>query len=220
MRGTMRWTAAALLLTLASGCVTDSVEKVDPRSAIRPREPKPRDQRKKVAVVDFEDKSEYGRGRVGVAAADTLTTALLESEQFIVFSRQQISKVLDEQKLGQSGAIDPTTAPKAGRLIGVDYIFYGSVSNVGIAPESTNVILYQRKRLIAKATVEVSMIDSTTGEIVYSKRGDGRVIKDATGSMGLGGRMGYDESMMGEALASAIYKMLDEMLDKADRMGN
>lgn len=215
----MKWAAMALGAAILSGCVTSSVEKVDPRSAIRPRDPKPRDMRKKIAVADFEDKSEYGRGRVGTAAADTLTTALLESEQFIVYERSKVSKVFDEQKLGQSGAIDPSTAAQAGKLIGVDYIFYGTVSNVGIAPESTNVLLYQRKTLKANATVEVRMIHTATGEVVFSKRGDGEYRKDATGSLGLGGRMGYDETMMGEALAAAIYKMLDEMLDKADRMG-
>ena len=220
MLSVTRWVTAVFGAALLAGCVSTSVEKVDPRSSIRPRDPKPRENRKTVAVVDFEDKSEYGRVRVGTAAADTLMSPLMESEQFILYDRQQIAKVLDEQKFGQSGAVDPTTAIQSGKIKGVNYIFYGVVSNVGIAVESTNLILYNQKRYATRATVEVRMIDATTGEIVYMKRGDGLVKKDATGTILMGGSMGYDETMVGEALASAIYKMLDEMLDKADRLGN
>ena len=215
-----KWMAFALVGTLLTGCVSSSVEKVDQRTVLKPREPKKRDLRKKVAVADFEDKSEYGRGRVGYAAADILTNELVESQQFSVFERKQLAKVLDEQKLGQSGIIDPSTAVQVGKAIGVDYIFYGVVSNVGIAPESTNVILYQRKTYKAHCSVLVRMIDVKTSEIIYSKQGDGLARKDTSGSLGMGGSMGYDESLMGEALAAAIRKNLDEMLDLAERMGD
>jgi curli biogenesis system outer membrane secretion channel CsgG len=216
----MKRVTLALAAAVMAGCVTSSVDKVEQRTVLKPRDPKPLDGRKRVAVADFEDKSEYGRGRVGMAAADILTNELVESQQFAVYERKQLAKALDEQKLGQSGIIDPSTAAQVGKVIGVDYILYGVVSNVGIAPESTNVILYQRKRLKAHCTVLVRMIDVKTSMILFSKQGDGLYIKDATGSLGLGGSMGYDETMMGEALAAAIRKNLDEMLDTAERMGH
>jgi len=219
MRMSAKWTAAGLVLALVSGCVGGSVQKRDPKSYLKDRAEKPMDQRKKVAVADFVDKSDYGRERVGAAAADILNTALVESEQFKVFERERLSKVIDEQKLGQSGAVDPTTAAKAGQLVGVDYVLCGTVSNVGFRVESMNAILVQQKKQIAEVVVDVRMVDATTGQIIFAKQGDGYADRVASGSLGLGGRMSYDQTLLGEALRAAIFQMLDEMIDKAERTG-
>src|SRR5688500_3085757 len=101
MRNAMRWVAGLLVLPLATGCVSEHVTKAEKKTTIRARASKPSDQRMKVAVVDFEEKAEYGRGKVGAAAADILVTELLDSKQFKVYERQQLSKIMDEQKLGQ-----------------------------------------------------------------------------------------------------------------------
>ena len=219
MRKSVKRTAALLALALISGCVSSGVEKRDPKSYLKDRAEKPMDQRKKVAVADFVDKSQYGKERTGAAAADILNTALVESEQFKVFERERLSKVIDEQKLGQSGAVDPTTAAKAGQLIGVDYVFCGTVSNVSFHVETFNAILVQKKKQIAEVVVDVRMIDATTGQIIFAKQGDGQADTAATGSLGLGGGSSYNQSLLGEALRAAIFQMLDEMIDKAERTG-
>ncbi|HEY3226884.1 MAG TPA: CsgG/HfaB family protein [Planctomycetota bacterium] len=219
MRESVKWTAAALGLALISGCVSSSVEKRDPKSYLKERAEKPMDLRKKVAVADFLDKSEYGRERTGAAAADILNTALVESEQFKVFERERLSRVIDEQKLGQSGAVDPTTAAKAGQLIGVDYVLCGTVSNVSFHVETFNVVFVQKKKQIAEVVVDVRMVDATTGQIIFAKQGDGRADTEVTRSLGLGGGSSYNQSLLGEALRAAIFQMLDEMIDKAERTG-
>lgn len=219
MRGAMKWTAAALGLALVTGCVSGAVEQRDPKTYVKERPPKAEADRKKVAVADFEDKSGYGREQVGRPSADILNTVLVDCEQFAVYERQQLSKALDELKLGQSGAIDPTTAAKAGKMIGVDYVFYGVVSKVGFRVEGTNVILYQEKKQVAEITVDCRMVHCESGRIVFAKQGDGLAKRTATGSLGMGGRMSYDSGLFADALRAAIYKMLDEMIDKAERAG-
>jgi len=219
MRGAMKWAAAGLVLFLGSGCVSSAVEQTNPKTYAKERPPKAEADRKKVAVADFEDKSGYGREQVGRPSADILNTVLVDCEQFAVYERQQLSKALDELKLGQSGAIDPTTAARAGKMIGVDYVFYGVISKVGFRVEGTNVILYQEKKQVAEITVDCRMVHCETGRIVFAKQGDGLAKRTATGSLGMGGRMSYDSGLFADALRAAIYKMLDEMIDKAERAG-
>jgi len=211
-----RLVAGALGLVLITGCVSESVAKRERKVDLRPRTAKAQGDRKKVAVAEFEEKAEYGRGKVGAAASDILTTALMDSKQFKVYERQQLAKVMDEQKLGQSGAVDPTTAPRVGKLMGVDYVIYGSVTNAKVAVTGTDVILVQKKTLTAEVVVDVRMIKVEDGEIIYSNTGRGVADKTASGSLGLGGRMGYDPGLIGDALRAAIYEMMDEMMDRAE----
>jgi len=218
MRGSMRWMLGLWLATMAA-CVSGSVEQKAEPTKIKERPPKDESLRKKVAVADFEDKSGYGREQVGAPAADILATRLVDCEQFAVYERQKISVALDELKLGQSGIIDPTTAQQVGKMIGADFMFYGTVSKVAFRRERTNVIIAQNVSQIADVTVMCRMIHVQSGRIVFAKAGDGTASRSASGSLGLGGSMSYDSGLFADALRAAIDKMLDEMIDKAERMG-
>ncbi|HEU4339271.1 MAG TPA: CsgG/HfaB family protein, partial [Planctomycetota bacterium] len=164
--------AMGLVLAAMAGCVSGSVQQVEPPTRMKQREPKAEELRKKVAVADFEDKSGYGRQQVGAPAADILSTMLVDCEQFAVYERQQISKAMDELKLGQSGAIDPTTAARAGKQIGVDFVFYGVVSKCGFRKERTNLLVGYKVSQIAEVTVMCRMVAVESGRIVFAKEGD------------------------------------------------
>jgi len=220
MRGPMSRMAMGLVAAgLMAGCVSGSVRQMDAPTTIKQREPKPEELRKKVAVAEFEDKSGYGRQQVGGPAADILSTMLVDCEQFAVYERQQFAKAMDELKLGQSGALDPTTVAQAGKGIGVDYVFYGTVSKCGFRRERTNLIVGYKVSQIAEVTVMCRMIHVQTQRIVFAKEGDGRASRDASGVLGVGGSMSYDSGLFADAMRAAIDKMLDEMIDKAERTG-
>ena len=56
--------------------------------------------KKRIAVLDFEDKSSgqhSGWHNVGRGMADSLVTALVKTNRFIVIEREQINKVMAEQ---------------------------------------------------------------------------------------------------------------------------
>lgn len=216
MRGTMRWMAAGLALAAVTGCVSGSVQQKEAPTGYKQRPPKPEDQRKKIAVADFEDKSGYGKEQVGRPAADVLSTMLVDCEQFAVYERQKLSAALDELKLGQSGVIDPTTAATAGKMIGVDYVMLGVVSKAAFRVERTNVVLYQNKKQVAEVAVDCRMVHVQSGRIVFAKDGHGLADRAATGALGMGGGMSYDSGLFADALRAAIYKMMDDMIDKAE----
>lgn len=211
----MKQGSVALLLVMALGCRSSEVRKEEEDVSLKPRSAKPFEMRKKIAVIDFEDKSAYGPGRLGRPAADVLMTFLYDSGQFRMIERQQVSKVLDELKFQQSGAVDAATAQKVGQILGVDMIVYGAVTNFGIKNEGTEVVVYQQRQQIADATVDVRLINVSSAEVLYMGSGKGTATQTTRGSFGLGGRSSYDETLAGKALRAAIAKFVDNLIDHA-----
>jgi len=56
---------------------------------------------------------------------------LAQIKSISVIERTRLQALLDEMKLGQSGAVDPSTAPKAGRLLGAENLVVGNLSDPG-----------------------------------------------------------------------------------------
>jgi tetratricopeptide (TPR) repeat protein len=64
----------------------------------------------------------------GVTLAEMLTTALINAGSYRIIERQQLEKVLEEQALGQSGALDSETAVVVGKIMSLDAVVVGSIS--------------------------------------------------------------------------------------------
>ena len=93
-----------------------------------------KEQKQRVAVLPFKELD--GQTTVlGTYLAEELLSHLVNSGLKIV-ERGMLDRLLGEQKLQQTGAIDPATAKQVGKLAGVDAIITGSVtdlqSNVGV----------------------------------------------------------------------------------------
>jgi TolB-like protein len=85
-----------------------------------------------IAIFVFEESgADSGESRLGKTIAEMLVTSLLETQQFKIFERNQLDKILEEQALGMSGALDSETAVDVGQIIGVDAILTGSCSLIG-----------------------------------------------------------------------------------------
>ncbi len=66
----------------------------------------------------------------GETISEMLTTSLINSNRFKVIERSQLDKVLQEQALGQTGALDTETAVVVGKIMGLDAVVVGSVSKL------------------------------------------------------------------------------------------
>jgi curli biogenesis system outer membrane secretion channel CsgG len=64
----------------------------------------------------------------GTAITDILITKLVGSNRYQVFNSNDLDKIMQEHNLGISGEVTPETAAEIGRLIGVEYIMTGSVT--------------------------------------------------------------------------------------------
>ena len=175
--------------------------------------------KKRVAVIKFQDKSPYGRGRLGGAVQDILITELSKSGLFVIVSRgADMELILDEQDLAKSGTIQAGTGAKSGEVLGLNAIVTGVVSQFGVKQKSATYLVGASKTQTAEATVDVRLIDATTGQIVFADSGNGVYEESSTQVLGVGGTKGYDETLEGKALRAAISKFIDNLIQRMESM--
>ena len=135
------------------------------------------DLKKRIAVSRFADRSGTGYSHVGDGVADMLTTAMVKSGKFVVIERAEFDKVLEEQKLGQSGVVTPESAPKVGKALGVELLVIGSVSEFGTKENtiSGGVSLFGGgvTKKTARAAVDIRLVNTTTGEVIAAETESG-----------------------------------------------
>jgi curli biogenesis system outer membrane secretion channel CsgG len=140
----------------------------------------------KVAIWEFENHAEthyWYSGMLGPAARDQIDTEFSEnsalSSKFSVIERDKLALVLKEQGLATSGAVDPSSAAKVGKILGVKYIILGGIDKFVINNTKGAVGAFGvgGNLLQANATINLRFIDSTTAERVVSISADGEVKK-------------------------------------------
>ncbi|MDA8243728.1 MAG: hypothetical protein M0025_06360 [Elusimicrobia bacterium] len=173
--------------------------------------------KRRIGVVEFENKSAYGQGRLGGAASDILITELVKSGKFIVVERDKMNKVLEEQKLQSQGMTDPQTAAKVGQLLGLEAIVVGSVSQFGVKKEGSDYLITQSKRQVADVTVDIRLVDVQSGQVILADSGKG-MAKSSKGSfLGMGTKGGYDETLEGEALRAAVVQFVTNIASQLNK---
>ena len=103
--------------------------------------------KKRVAILDFD----YATVRTASAAifgtdvdigkgiADMLVTYLVKDGTYSVIERKALDKVLAEQNFSNSERANPASAAKLGKVLGVDAIIVGSITEFGNDNKNTNV---------------------------------------------------------------------------------
>jgi TolB-like protein len=110
-------------------------------------------QKRTIAVIEFVDL----KGNItnfGRFLAEELITRLYQTKKFKVIERQLLNKVIAEQKLSLTGVIEQASAQRLGRLLGVDSIASGTVTDLGKT-------LRVNARLINAETGEIFAVAST-----------------------------------------------------------
>ncbi len=171
----------------------------------------------RVAVLKFQDKSAYGRGRLGGAVQDILTTELAKSGRFILVARGgDLDVILDEQDFAKTGAVKAGTGAKAGEVLGLNAVVTGAISQFGVKQKSATYLGGASKTQTAEATVDVRVVDASTGQVIFADSGNGVHEASSTQVLGIGGATGYDETIEGKALRAAIAKFIDNMVRRME----
>ncbi|HTY07873.1 MAG TPA: CsgG/HfaB family protein [Candidatus Edwardsbacteria bacterium] len=181
--------------------------------------------KKRLAVMDLDDKTGHGSWHIGSGMADKLTTALVKSGMFIVIERQQLEKVMQEQAMGQSGAITAQSAAKVGQLLGVELMVMGSVNEFGEKESTVGGGLGGRFGIghvgvntkTARVGLDIRLVNTSTGEIVAaegiaeeeSKQG----LSASTNEFDFSNDTHFDETLAGKATAKAITKTVALITD-------
>src|SRR5690349_19144087 len=145
-------------------------------------------QKKRIAVMNFDYatvqnyvSSLFGSNQdVGKGIADILVDKLVSDGAYSVIERKELDKILNEQNFSNSDRADPASAAKIGRVLGVDAIVIGSItqfgrddkkSDVGDGSVSNSLGKYglggfERKKSTAVVQLTARMIDTSTEEIL------------------------------------------------------
>lgn len=120
------------------------------------------DMRPTVAVLPFVN-SAIGAANTDLAPlskgiAELLLTELAQNPGIRLVERENIQKLIEEQNLGRDGRVDDATAARLGKLLGAKHMVTGSF----ITDRS------------GKMVMTVKSIDTETGRIEWTHRGDGK----------------------------------------------
>jgi len=110
-----------------------------------------------LAVLDLQDGGSMGPdvqdlANLGVGLAMMLTTEMMRNPRATMVERDQIRALIDEQGLTLSGMIDPATAIEVGKLSGVEYMVFGTYTDV-----------------MSRLRVDVRIVDVETGVLLRAQ---------------------------------------------------
>lgn len=220
MSGYFRW-VSMFLGFLLSGCVAASIVPEtagDLRSgtpaispALQQKQTEVRVLKRKVAIGRFSNETKYGNSffvddygdRVGKQAMDILSARLTETGKFLMLERADLQRIQDETRVGKTGPIDIPT----------DYLILGSVSEFGRKDSSDVGVFSRTKTQTVYAKVNIRLVDTRTGQIVYAGEGAGEAVNEAGTTMGLGSRAGYDATLNDKAISGAISKLIGNIIE-------
>ncbi len=140
----------------------------------------------RIAIWDFDNNAAttwWFYDQMGPAARNHIDTAFSEnqalSSKFSVLERDKLALILKEQGLAATGAVDPQTAAKVGRLLGVKYILTGGIDKFAINTTRGGIgaIGIGGAMTTADATINIRVIDTTTAERIISIAETGQVKK-------------------------------------------
>jgi curli biogenesis system outer membrane secretion channel CsgG len=169
-----------------------------------------------VAVLEFGNRSGARPSRGGTHAMqdvfvteiqDVFVTELVKTGKFRVFDKDQIPVTVRSNNLVLSGDVDPATAVRVGKLLGVNYVLTGSVNEYG---ESTRRTRRGGRRFVA--ALSARLIDTSTGEIAWADEARSEV---SVG--GFGG--GVDDDRMFDKVMGPCIRQLTNSLKGARLSG-
>ncbi len=186
----------------------------------------------RIAVNKFTNKSVSGHGKLGQGMSDMLTTALFQSNRFIVLDRTDHGAILAEQDLGASGRIKQETAAPIGEMEGAELLVTGAVTvfkdnaggaigGVGIPLGGAAVIGIGGGTKNAYMAIDMKVVDARTGRIVAAVTVEG---KSTDWFAGLGGAIGgvpipfgiggYKNTPAEKAIRVCIVKAVDYIVSQ------
>jgi curli biogenesis system outer membrane secretion channel CsgG len=205
----------------------------------------PPGRKKRVAIFDFDyatvqsnTSALFGTNvDVGKGISDLLVKYLVQDGTYSVIERKAMDKIIAEQNFSNSDRANPNSAAKIGKLLGVDAIIVGSITQFGNDTKNTNiggaggnwggfgVGGFGHKKTKAIVAVDARLVDIDTAEILGVASGKGESQRDSTSLLGGGGNWhgfgggnvdfgssDFQQTIIGEAVNAAVKQLSTDVI--------
>jgi curli biogenesis system outer membrane secretion channel CsgG len=208
--------------------------------------------RPRIAVLDFDyatvqtySQAMFGSNvDIGKGITDLLVTGLVKDGTFSIIERKALDKIMTEQNFSNSQRADPTSAAKLGKLLGVDAIIVGSITQFGNETKKVGIgggggswggfglggIGHSNSKANVGITARIVNVD--TGEIMAVAEGAGTSARSSTSLLGGGGHnwssgggnvdfgsSDFQSTIIGEATKAAVDKLTADVVANAAKVG-
>ena len=158
--------------------------------------------KKKVAILDFENKTTYQGEKIGEVAAKMFSDKIDATQRLIIADKAVIADLLQRQGERVESLLDPAVMKLAHQRVGVQAFTLGTVTDVGLLASKASETSGEEVSF-ATAKVEVRLIDASTGN----------PLRTFIGRSPIFGTRESGENSRGKAVTRAIELSLDEILD-------
>ena len=211
----------------------------------------PTPRKKRIAIMDFDYATVHSTSAaifgqdidIGKGVADLLVTNLVKDGSYSVIERKALDKILAEQNFSNSDRANPASAARIGKLLGVDAILVGSITQFG--NETKNLGLggagggmlghglggFGHKNSKAIVGLSARLVDIDTGEILSVAEGKGESSRSSTNMLGGGGNWhgwgggavnfgssDFQNTIIGEATKLATDKLTTDVVAGKDKL--
>jgi curli biogenesis system outer membrane secretion channel CsgG len=213
--------------------------------------PTPQGRKKRVAVLDFDYATVHSNVAavfgsdidVGKGITDLLIKYLVKDGTYSVIERQALDKIMAEQNFSNSDRANPASAAKLGKLLGVDAIIVGAITQFGNDTKNTNIggaggglgrlglggVGHKKTKAIC--AIDARIVDIDTAEILGVADGKGESARESTSLTGGGGGWSgfggghadfgssdFQQTIIGEAINQATQQLSGGLIADAPKL--
>lgn len=228
----------ALLAAIAAGAASQSA---DAQAKRRPR----------LAIMDFDyatvqttSAAIFGTNvDIGKGIRDLLVNDLVKDGSYSIIERAAMDKILAEQNFSNSNRADPMSAAKIGKLLGIDAMVIGSITEFGNETQKKNfgggggnwggfgVGGIGHSKSNANVRISARIVNIDTAEILGVADGFGQSSRSSTSLLGGGGNWhgwgggnadfgssDFQNTIIGEATKKAVDALMTDMISDAPKI--
>lgn len=158
--------------------------------------------KRKVAILDFENKTTYKDEQIGEAVAKALSDKLESSQQAVAVDRTVVSEMLRREGFKFETLMDPWVMKQAHQSLGIQAFAFGTVQDLSLlSPKLSETS--EEEATSATVKMEMRLIDASTGNLLRTFIGRSPIF----------GTRETGENSRTKAVLKAIQLALDDILD-------
>lgn len=176
-------------------------------------------------TINIPPPSDFGPG-----LTEMLTTALIQSNRFVLLERKALTDIQNEQQLGAGAGFDPTAAAKPGAILGAQALVRGTITeytfkqtSIGGSSAFAKALHVAHGSATASLAMDIRIYDTSTSQILDSVTAKGSATTSGTaadfsvGDLKMGGS-GFDSTPLAHATRLAVIDAVRQICDRMEKL--